>query len=459
MAAPIDLTQDSVSDNEEELVDVTYEVEMLQCSPVVASQEPQNLDPTSIDAILARARSLIDDLNGQSQGGPVAHVSPEATEQRISEPSICIIDSDEEQPCPAGDSPHLTKEKNELGSLLNGLSELEWSKDQFSMEMRSNQVQEEEAPFQLIEVNDQDMETEVVFPYPPSPMYEMFHSQPPWTDDGDSQGETRAKKSAHIIDLCDEEEDEEKDDIQVAMELEQIHYSQIIRPANIPYSPKATASSSSRTATPNQARPSTPTEVPPHQLIIRTESVTPPPDYKSMDAGGIKRELQKYGIKPQLPPSKAILLLEHIYKQLHPLIAEDIPLADLQSNPLNETVKNLEQQLGVEPVPRYIASQIEADKQEKEKPPPKSRSKVKATCDLPLELAFNNRLRFDPDYHTKILHYNPIELKELMSYFKSIGCKYDCNAVIALLDRHCVTYRTVEALKKDTIAVSNGQMK
>lgn len=452
MAAQIDLTQDSVSDDEEgHLVDVmTCEVEMLQCSPVVASQElSQQLDPTSIDAILARARSLIDDMNGQSQGtGGCDQSSPEATtEQRISVASICIIDSDEEEPSPA----HLSKDQNELGSLLNGLSKLEWSKDQFSMEMQSKQVQEEEeATIPLLKVDDhQEMETQVNFSNPPSPMYELFPSQPhPWNDDGDSHGD--------IINLCDEEEE---DDIQVAMELKQIHYSQIIGPAiNTPHSPRTIAppTTSPTTDTSNQTLTSTST----HQLIIRTESVTPPPDYKSMAAAGIKKELQKYGIKTQLPPNKAILLLEHIYTQLHPLIDDHVDLADLQSNPLNETVKNLEQQLGVEPVPKYIATQIEADQKNERKPAPKSRTKAKATCELPLELAFSNRLRFDPDYRTKILHYNPIELKELMAYFKSIGCKYDCNAVVAHLDRHCVTYRTVEALKKDVIAaVSNGEIK
>lgn len=50
----------------------------------------------------------------------------------------------------------------------------------------------------------------------------------------------------------------------------------------------------------------------------------------------LQKELDKYGLKPNLGKKKSKLLLRYIYNQLHPLISED-EISDIEDN----NVKNV----------------------------------------------------------------------------------------------------------------------
>lgn len=337
------------------------------------------------------------------------------------------------------------------------------------MEMQANQVEEPkesqgalEEPSPEKDLNlEPELSPELYFDspheYPPTPPSYTPFQPPPWEDEVVQNQDTQSScqslnNNNNIIDLCDDDDDddEEADDL-VAMELEQIQFSQ---------PPTAIDKESNVKSRATKLPPSK--DMPLHQLIIRTDNVTPPPNYNALDSPALEVELEKYGLKTSLPRRNATRLLQHLYTQLHPLVADDVDLADLQAaNPLNETVRHLEQQLGVENVPVLNGGGVEKEKEKEDKPPPKSttRSKTKATCELPLAVAFKNRLLFDREYHTRILHYSPIELKELMLFFKSIGCRYDAKDVIALLDQHCVTYRTVEAINSNNKKYKNTNNK
>ncbi|XP_014244591.1 uncharacterized protein LOC106663886 isoform X2 [Cimex lectularius] len=54
------------------------------------------------------------------------------------------------------------------------------------------------------------------------------------------------------------------------------------------------------------------------QLITFSDKATPQPDYNLMTPTELKKELRKYGIKPNLEQKKAVNLLNYIYLQLHP---------------------------------------------------------------------------------------------------------------------------------------------
>lgn len=454
----IDLTQDDSNDDDESfLVEILPYTEPLSSQEVtpnrcLQSQEspissPAN-DPDSIDAVLARARSLIRDLNeefSQSESKeencrslkevPETELIDEKNQEN-EPPEICVIIPSDEEMCEEEAQSRSSSpcEKEILGtSVLNGLSKLvDWSKDQFSLEMqvgkrKTNAEVEVEAPMEFEMPDYFDFQVGQSSPTPSDGRE--------WYDEEDQEmpREDENQGNSNVIDLCDDDDD----DAEVGFAMKQI-------------SPEKTNFSRNIEREKPLLRLQSPVtkEIPISQLIIRTECVTPPPNYKAMSPNKLKGELQRFGVKSLLPPTKAVKLLEHIYTQLHPLISEDVDLTDLQSNPLNETARNLEAQLGLE---NLSVERREAQREVVEQPPKKplrSRPKVKLTCEYPMELAFRNRLKIDRSYHEMILQYQPIELKELMAYFKSIGVKCDAKDVILLLDLHCITYRTVEPIGK-----------
>lgn len=180
------------------------------------------------------------------------------------------------------------------------------------------------------------------------------------------------------------------------------------------------------------------------QLVIRTESVTPPPDYTSLSPAAIEKELRKFGIK-KLKGKKALTILQHIYNQLHPEIeCTEEEFNSLNTDNINETIQDLEQQLGVE---RFVPEDIQPEQLQPKTKTRQVRVKKVPTCALPIEIAFQNFLQFNPAFHERVLQYIPIDLEELLKDFKSIGVKYDSKEVIAYLDLQCITYRIKDKRK------------
>lgn len=485
--ADIDLTQESDSE-ETNLVNMSDQDEnLIPCSQKRQSQH-SSFDPSSIDAILARARSLMEDLNGDKNHTPAKipsnsiENSPEnleivdvnltvtktksPTATLIVEEEICLIDESDDSVEEQINAPAVLHPSSANVSVLKGLSKIDWSNDRFSLELNPNhpihssQSQREGGVDEYPEFGkslNAEKSAEINFeptnyqPSPPPVNYDHLQC-----DDQPMSPVKNSQILSHlVVDLCEDEESEPE----LALELQQIQFcSQMSnqKPTAVIDEKRAKSQSPQKSIkSPSSSTPAhtnhPPQDIPLNQLIIRTESVTPPPDFKSMPAEKLTSELERYGIKSVISGPKAVKLLEHIYTQLHPLVAEDVDLEDLHANPLNETVLNLTQQLNVQSHENTIPLPITQGEAGAPlivvNPKSSSRSKTKATCELPLEIAFKNRLQFDPDYHLKILHYIPIELKELMFYFKSIGCKYDSKDVVALLDQYCVTYRTVEQQK------------
>ncbi|XP_063605582.1 uncharacterized protein LOC134780689 isoform X2 [Penaeus indicus] len=62
-------------------------------------------------------------------------------------------------------------------------------------------------------------------------------------------------------------------------------------------------------------------KTPKDKISPSKKPVTPMPDYKNMPSPDLKKELEKYGIRP-ISRRKATILLQHVYEQTHPLVTD-----------------------------------------------------------------------------------------------------------------------------------------
>lgn len=181
--------------------------------------------------------------------------------------------------------------------------------------------------------------------------------------------------------------------------------------------------------------------------IYKTESVTPKPDFVNITIESIHAELNKFGIK-KLSRSKAILLLEHIYNNTHPIIDDklDDRLQITLSQPVTNNMEPLETQTAVVTTTIGTFSGIDFsavdDDADLLKPsnfsplinyddaiyfPSKPRSSKVQYCPVPLHVAFHNLFQANSKLRRSILMYRPIELERLYAHFKAIGLKFETN--------------------------------
>ncbi|GAB0092824.1 hypothetical protein DMENIID0001_078600 [Sergentomyia squamirostris] len=194
--------------------------------------------------------------------------------------------------------------------------------------------------------------------------------------------------------------------------------------------------------------------------VVKRKSVTPPPNFNAMGSEEIQEQLKKYGLKA-IKGRKAVILLEHIYNQLHPFIQVEDEMyalkckyglidpqeeekAEKQScsqNSVQESSQELAVISEIEHIDIVCRDKFLGDVETKKCILPCPPRKKLPTCALPLHIAFYNYLQSNQEFHEKILQYQPVPLEEIQEHFKSIGIKYENNDLMEFLDKICVTFQ------------------
>lgn len=241
-------------------------------------------------------------------------------------------------------------------------------------------------------------------------------------------------------------------------------------------------------------------ENPEYQLVTpgnkssMSEELTPLPDYSTMKTPQLKKELQKYGLKP-LKRKQAKLILRHIYNELHPWApANGTVTTQAVSSPkalimkkrkgrenTAQQLKNCDPHVPTARSPRkrnilkcFSDSSEACSSYHKENSDDECDSKMllesnhnakdysilldeeevfqeqSATCEnssecsqeVDWQTAVQNFIINNPEIHEKILVYEPVWLNDLKTGLKANKVKFKMNDLMDYLDEQCITYRT-----------------
>ncbi|XP_047119856.1 uncharacterized protein LOC124802863 isoform X1 [Schistocerca piceifrons] len=234
-----------------------------------------------------------------------------------------------------------------------------------------------------------------------------------------------------------------------------------------------------------------------------SEELTPLPDYSTMKTPQLKKELQKYGLKP-LKRKQAKLILRHIYNELHPWVpANDTVTTQAVLSPTSSLVsegrkgrENIAKQIKKcdplvptmrSPRKRNILKSL-SDSAKASSSHDKENSEDEDDCDsemffgsnhnskdysilvddeeifheqsatsenrsegsqeVDLQTAVQNFIINNPEIHEKILMYEPVWLNDLKNGLKANKIKFKLNDLMDYLDEQCITYRTAAGPNK-----------
>ncbi|XP_047496802.1 uncharacterized protein LOC125044265 [Penaeus chinensis] len=238
-------------------------------------------------------------------------------------------------------------------------------------------------------------------------------------------------------------------------------------------------------------------KTPNDKISLCKKPITPMPDYKNMPSPDLKKELEKYGIRP-ISRRKATILLQHVYEQTHPLVTDSeaessfcetpqrqppeknkkgvstlhqkvlAKKAALQKNK-KERPNNKRKNAGSQAQPNLSAKQ-RGDKEEEEDCDQLNSSQTSTTStdgsefdcaeesmmvgigddddvltstqqvDIGSKVA--KFIKCDPELYMKILLYEPIFVEDLQASLKANGIKTNMNNLLEILDEQCITFRT-----------------
>lgn len=192
---------------------------------------------------------------------------------------------------------------------------------------------------------------------------------------------------------------------------------------------------------------SSPTDLSTDDYIIRYGALSPKLNYDSMELVDLQSELKKFGLKQSLKKRQAIICLEYIYNRTHPYIADNASEIDVKAKKArseklipNEAKAKLNFNIGFSldhladgKFQRVLAEQVFLPSWPRAKRP---------WCLQPLHIAWHNLVKANAELFETILTYQPIELRDLKNYFKTIDMTFDNKDLIAFLDVHCITFRT-----------------
>ncbi|XP_068215658.1 serine-rich adhesin for platelets-like isoform X2 [Palaemon carinicauda] len=241
----------------------------------------------------------------------------------------------------------------------------------------------------------------------------------------------------------------------------------------------------------------------PQQKARKKNMVTPLPNYKEMASPELQKELKKFGIKP-IARRKAVVLLEHVYEKTHPLVTDseadssycETPLQarpgnsktgrQKASSSLHERVitKNSKRKtINTDDEPKKNATaktknckvsqvvniheRVEEEEEEEESPLNLSHSSstsegsegacfeesmllgdgesdvaISATQKGCLTKQVTQFISSDPEFHQKVLLYEPFFVEDLLTSLKANGVKCNMRNVLDILDDQCITFRT-----------------
>ncbi|XP_053674227.1 structure-specific endonuclease subunit SLX4 [Anopheles nili] len=198
----------------------------------------------------------------------------------------------------------------------------------------------------------------------------------------------------------------------------------------------------------NDLKAAVPVIAPPEYVINTSIVKTDAPAYTAMSASEIDRELYKFGLKA-LTRSKAIRVLNYLFEQMHPYVdvledtAEDPKLSvDSQkaSAKGHKHISSVSTNIGHEK-PAKCAFKLNVNEAEYFLPS-KPRKKIH-WCAVPLHISFFNLASESENLQRQILRYEPVNLDDIYKNLKNAGLRYETNDLIAFLDKHCITFRTV----------------
>lgn len=202
------------------------------------------------------------------------------------------------------------------------------------------------------------------------------------------------------------------------------------------------------------------------EYIYKTRSISPNPNYSTMNNEMLQKHLEKNGIKRNTNRKYAITLLEHIYLQTHPIVDDPntpipnivalscsippivtnvSPISSKQSSPSPSTTQNnkeLELKKLRGQFTKIQFSTVDSDilaednfiaemLNEEYIFPNKPRAKI-PVCPVPLHLAFSNLFRANSEFRKAVLTYTPFELETLLRYFTLLNMRFERNVSVLM---------------------------
>lgn len=183
--------------------------------------------------------------------------------------------------------------------------------------------------------------------------------------------------------------------------------------------------------------------------IIRYGALSPKPNYDGLESIDLQSELKRFGLKQSLKKRQAIICLEYIYNRTHPYIVGggktpeiDVKAKKARSEKLipNEAKAKLNFNIGFS-FDHLADGKFQRAPVEQVFLPSWPRAK-RPWCLQPLHIAWHNLVKANTELFETVLVYQPIELRDLKNYFKTIDMTFDNKDLIAFLDVHCITFRT-----------------
>nr|XP_045626100.1 uncharacterized protein LOC123775188 isoform X1 [Procambarus clarkii]XP_045626101.1 uncharacterized protein LOC123775188 isoform X1 [Procambarus clarkii]XP_045626102.1 uncharacterized protein LOC123775188 isoform X1 [Procambarus clarkii] len=230
----------------------------------------------------------------------------------------------------------------------------------------------------------------------------------------------------------------------------------------------------------------------------KKQIVTPFPDYKNMSSPDLKKELAKYGLRA-LARRKAVVLLDHVYEQTHPLVTDSEAESSFCETPKGKTfaidnsnIKATTTEHENVKKNKHLANAAKGKEVTKKIPAKRKKEKVLSASDVevsdeeessqcnssqmsgtscstddskydcieeselfgisddditPTQQADigSKVVQFissDHELHSKVLLYEPIFVEELQASLKANGIKCSVKNLLDVLDDQCITFRT-----------------
>ncbi|XP_055382605.1 structure-specific endonuclease subunit SLX4 [Condylostylus longicornis] len=202
--------------------------------------------------------------------------------------------------------------------------------------------------------------------------------------------------------------------------------------------------------------------------LIKTQNIEQKPDFKRMNSPTRIKYLYNYGLKP-LKRKQAIIMLEHIYNQTHPILEnfDSNTKIETEIKIENENLNFQENIIETDYIKKvendnckifdgnhlnlkdYFWDEIDIseeklifdDKNEESYIFQTNTSKKVSTALLPFHIAWFNLFRSNLQLREAIFHFEPIDLQEIYNFFKSIGYRYDPRDIKKFLDEKCIIFR------------------
>lgn len=216
-------------------------------------------------------------------------------------------------------------------------------------------------------------------------------------------------------------------------------------------------------------------------LTNEQDRVTPLMNYSAMKTPELKRELQKFGLKPTLGKRKGKIMLRHIYNELHPWVPADSEAnfqdTDFLSQPSSSSNIGIQTCSSIQPNSRklmfsdYKAAESDAktsrgtesssDSDDDRRSLNSSRKEIQyleEECDdgdtlpssqpaskIDLPRIVSKFIRNDKELHKKVLEYEPILIEKLQTDLRDKGFKFKMADLMTFLDEKCVTFKTSQS--------------